>query len=833
MSRLGPAIAACAGLALAALVLTTPRSLGAAAATGALSQGPIAVCTSEDGSGGACADGSGLDGAFAAAVTPDGANVYVASSGSDAIAIFARDAKTGKVAENGSISDPLLNGATSVLVDSDGAYVLVNGYESSANLAYVRDPKTGALTYLGCISETGSGGACSDVVGINHPYASVYGPDERFLYVTGLYSNAVATFSLSDDGPPAQAPSPHGCVSDDGSGGDCVDGVALLAPMGIAFSKDGRSAYVAASGSNAVAVFSRNKVTGELSQLPGTAACVSETGSGGDCTDGAGLLGPSAVAVSPDGKQVYVGSYTSDAVAVFARDKATGALTQLAGTDACVSDTGSGGACADGRGLDGPAWLAFSPKGDVLFVAAYDGDGIAVLARNPATGALAQLPGTQGCVSDSGGDGCAAGKALDGIGGLALDRKGAFLYSAADTSDALGVWRYDAKARQLSPVADCVSSDGSAGCAVSASLAGATRIAVSKDGRFAYAVSPAADAVTVLARDRTTGDLRVLPGTDGCVSNDGSGGRCVDGRALDEPTDVVVAPSGKAVYVVSRTSDAVAVFDRDAKTGLIVQRAGAAGCIAPTAAEGCRTGPSTLDGAEDLAIDPKGAFVYAASPLANGLASLGLGKDGGLDGNWAGISSAGLFAGVNRLAVAPDGKLLYATVPGLSAVRMLPADFSTVPGAVGSVGNPSAIAISKDGASVYVTAAADDKVQVFARDRKTGLLTEAGCISDDGSGGCADGTALVAPTDVIVAGSTVYVASTSGDTVAALARNSRTGELVDVAGPGGCVAATAGPCSEVRGIDGAAGLAAVPDGSALLVAAETSGGVFPLRIEGR
>jgi hypothetical protein len=40
----------------------------------------------------------------------------------------------------------------------------------------------------------------------------------------------------------------------------------------------------------------------------------------------------------------------------------TGALTQLSGTDACVSETGTGGGCADGKALDGPVMVAVTSE---------------------------------------------------------------------------------------------------------------------------------------------------------------------------------------------------------------------------------------------------------------------------------------------------------------------------------------------------------------------------------------------------------------------------------------------------------------------------------------
>ena len=56
-----------------------------------------------------------------------------------------------------------------------------------------------------------------------------------------------------------------------------------------------------------MARLNRNTTTGAITQPAGTAGCVSETGAG-PCADGHGLDGPCSVAVSPDGKSVYVAS---------------------------------------------------------------------------------------------------------------------------------------------------------------------------------------------------------------------------------------------------------------------------------------------------------------------------------------------------------------------------------------------------------------------------------------------------------------------------------------------------------------------------------------------
>jgi DNA-binding beta-propeller fold protein YncE len=87
------------------------------------------------------------------------------------------------------------------------------------------------------------------------------------------------------------------------------------------------------------------------------------------------------VAVSPDGKNVYVASSLTDGVAAFARDEETGALAQLAGTDACVSEFGSGGACTDGAGVFGGLGVAVSRNNKRVYVAAGGSDAVAVFLR--------------------------------------------------------------------------------------------------------------------------------------------------------------------------------------------------------------------------------------------------------------------------------------------------------------------------------------------------------------------------------------------------------------------------------------------------------------------
>ena len=89
----------------------------------------------------------------------------------------------------------------------------------------------------------------------------------------------------------------------------------FLGSSALAMSPDGRNVYVASSRSNAIAVFRRDARTGALTQRRGAAGCISDGGASG-CARAIGLLGPNSVAVSPDGRNVYATAFGSNALVV-------------------------------------------------------------------------------------------------------------------------------------------------------------------------------------------------------------------------------------------------------------------------------------------------------------------------------------------------------------------------------------------------------------------------------------------------------------------------------------------------------------------------------------
>ena len=130
-----------------------------------------------------------------------------------------------------------------------------------------------------------------------------------------------------------------------------------------------------------------------------------------------GLAGASAVVVSPDGLHVYVASATAGSVASFARQP-NGSLVQLVGVAGCISNTAPAG-CATGTSLGGADAIAISPDGRFVYVAGNSADSLLVFWRDAATGRLSQLAGAAGCVRASR-TGLRSGDRPDGPSALAL-----------------------------------------------------------------------------------------------------------------------------------------------------------------------------------------------------------------------------------------------------------------------------------------------------------------------------------------------------------------------------------------------------------------------------
>jgi len=396
-------------------------------------------CISRDGSGGDCTANGLMSGAAGVAVSPDNKHVYVTSFRKHAIVAFSRDETTSVLTQIDCYVKDTTPGCTQVTpltqpyaiaVTPDGKFVYVSAQGSDAVIVLSRDKKTGKLTKKSCVGRSSAGGCAHPVNPLNHPQGLAISKDGKFVFVAVRVDDAVIAFTRNKN---TGALSKANCVSNrELESATCSVGVGLEDPRDVAVSKDGKNVYVASKGSNAVAALSVDKKTGAVAQLPGTDGCVSADGTGGACIAGDALGEPLRVDVSPDGKHVYVASSDSGAVALFSRQK-KGELTQIG----CISNDGSGGACTQGTGLAGASGVAVSPDDTSVYVAAWVSSAVAVFARDKKTGLLTQLPPTDGCVSlDGTGGACATGVGLDGAQEVSVTPDGTGVYvTAGDKSD--------------------------------------------------------------------------------------------------------------------------------------------------------------------------------------------------------------------------------------------------------------------------------------------------------------------------------------------------------------------------------------------------------------
>ncbi len=407
----------------------------------------------------------------------------------------------------------------------------------------------------------------------------------------------------------------EGCVATGSAAVGCVivPGGIDTEPLGVAVSPDGRSVYVAAY----------DRVEHFFAAANGALTydgCVSDDGSGGACADipgtAAPLMGPVAVAVSPDGRSVYVASTgdrdPEDATVSHFFAAAQGQLTW----DGCVSnsDSGLGGACAalPSDALLGLNRIAVSPSGAVYAVSS---EAVSHFYAAP----QGQLT-WDGCVGYMAA-GCTAvpSPAFIGPNGIAVSANAKSVYVTSEgAADGAVSHFFVAPQGQLS-WDGCVSDDGTGGsCAdvpgTATPLAQADAVAVSADGK----------SVDVTSSDGVVSHLFAAPqgqiSWDGCVSDDGSGGSCADipgsGSPMAGADSVALSADGRSAYVGAYHSSAVSVFSVAAQGQLAYQS-----CVADAGGNGCADAPgSPMGGAFDIALSNDGSSLYVASPDSSSVA---------------------------------------------------------------------------------------------------------------------------------------------------------------------------------------------------------------------
>jgi DNA-binding beta-propeller fold protein YncE len=423
-----------------------------------------------------------------------------------------------------------------------------------------------------CVSEEEAGGtlACIMLVhsGLSSTYEVQVSPENNNAYSVAIngalveYSRNQATGALTV----------IGCVTSETTvcapNNEIKEVAAMLKPAAIAISSDGKSAYVVTQGNNNLIEFSRNSETGLLSEI----GCIShENTSTCATTDAKGLNEPYGVTVSPNGESVYVASYADQAVAEFSRNESTGELTQLASPNNCISSTSASGCgVTNAIGLEHAIGVVVSPENEDVYVAAggKEGHGAVVSFKRESGGDLVQLGGSEACISTSNPE-CLPGEAIDGPEDLAVSPDGKNVYANSyDDSAVIELARnvLTGGLTQLGAPDGCLTSETTAetsNCSLAKGIGQALGVAISPEGNNVYVSGSGDDAEAAFARE-PSGVLVQLASPYECVTSKASG--CGSGSnelvGLGEARRVTVSPDGTNVYLAGQSSHAIAELTR-------------------------------------------------------------------------------------------------------------------------------------------------------------------------------------------------------------------------------------------------------------------------------
>ncbi|MFN8624278.1 MAG: hypothetical protein U0869_26340 [Chloroflexota bacterium] len=377
-------------------------------------------------------------------------------------------------------------------------------------------------------------------------------------------------------------------------------------------------------------------------------------------------------AVSPDGRSVYVTvlgagrgvhagrpgrAVRASALLVLRRDPATGALRQLPGASGCLAQVRAPG-CATARGIDGAGTVLVSPDSRYVYVAGWHSRGLAIFRRDP-SGRLRQPAGTAGCLRDR-----------------ARGAREACRYADLNGDDDLSM---SPDGRELYGFGRVLRRDPRTGTVTVTARTSVSAPHVTPDGRFAYALqgdtSTAGSGILGFRRQPTTGSLEPLPGSARCTDVSRTDG-CR--RYGSQAQSLSIAPDGRTLEVALGVQDRVVTFLIDAQTGALHPVQSTATCPGRSAGNAC-----PLDdggGLQGTAIAPDGLVDYAildstvvayARSLSDGTLSPSPWPGGcltvkpGDSGCPGGLPGVGAMEGL----ISPDGRQLY--LLGLSDLSVL------------------------------------------------------------------------------------------------------------------------------------------------------------------
>lgn len=322
-------------------------------------------------------------------------------------------------------------------VDSTGKYLYVANTQSNQLTAYSIDHSDGSLSQL---ANSPANVGASPIVITAEDDTTPLSLSSKFVYVTDPASN-IRSFSIGADGM---------------LGAGAVTTGTPTTPLGITLDPQGRFAYVADPGANAVRIYAVNATTGALSEIAGSPEVT-----GGN---------PQYVAIEPSGRYAYVSIPGTPSIMKYSIDPTTGDLSAPVAKNDVTSDMQD---------------LVVTPNGRWLLATAATGTMVCTYAIDVSTGELGPEV------------------ALDlgptvATGSITVDLSGKFAYITDTANRTVRQFLINAQTGALSPIG---------GLPVYDTGRVPTGIAVDPQGGFAFTADSSGNTVSVLSIDRTNGSL--------------------------------------------------------------------------------------------------------------------------------------------------------------------------------------------------------------------------------------------------------------------------------------------------------------------------------------
>jgi trimeric autotransporter adhesin len=502
------------------------------------------------------------------------ANISDADPNNHIITTIAGSTSNGSGGDNGPATDAQLNSPRGIAIDSaDNLYIADTGNH------WIRKIDTdGNITTIAGTTSSGSGGdnGPATQAQLNSP-SDIALDSAGNLYIADTDNHRIRKITPAAPAEPEELTEPQGDIPVIDTEIDGIDDINDLQQVNaLAISPDGQHLYVTSFSDNAVTVFNVDPNGGKL-----TFASVITNSQ----INNRGLNGPNAIAVSPNGKHVYVGSISDDSIVVFTREASTGQLTLV--------EVKQDGVEGSGDGLSGPSHIAISSDNRRLYVTGTRDNAVSVFDRNEDTGTLTFLTLQQDDINNV--DGLATAT------GVAVSFDNRFIYVAGKDDDAIAVFTRDPEQGEIAYL-DNYQNGGEQNIT---GLSGAYSITISPDNNHLYVASELNNAIVAFERNINTGALTYLATyQDGINGINGLGG----------VRDLAISPDGTRLYAASINDNALAVFNRTLDGFLTFNQA----------VQNNTNGITTFDGlmAVTTSPDSKGSFIYTGAIFSNAVTAL-------------------------------------------------------------------------------------------------------------------------------------------------------------------------------------------------------------------